>query len=167
MSNSRYSIIINVTRQGFFHSTRGLKQGDPYPQLYSSWGLKFCLDYSTFFTNIILFQMKVRGPQINHLNFADDVIIFASSDKCSLQLIMQTLSSYETDSDQLINKDKSYFMILSNTPQDSVEMIKEVTGFTQKDCPISYLGCPLYAGRQRIIYYSKLVAKLIKKISRG
>ncbi|KAK6782057.1 hypothetical protein RDI58_019853 [Solanum bulbocastanum] len=29
MANNWYSIIINGKRHGFFHSTRGLKQGDP------------------------------------------------------------------------------------------------------------------------------------------
>ena len=29
MSNNWYSVVINGKRHGFFHSTRGLKQGDP------------------------------------------------------------------------------------------------------------------------------------------
>ncbi|XP_049343831.1 uncharacterized protein LOC125808126 [Solanum verrucosum] len=41
----------------------------------------------------------------------------------------------------------------------------EIIGFTQRESPINYLVCPLYIGRQRIIYYSDLVAKVVKKIS--
>ena len=32
MAKNRYSIIVNGKRYGFFHSTRGLKQGDPLSQ---------------------------------------------------------------------------------------------------------------------------------------
>ncbi|XP_015162434.1 uncharacterized protein [Solanum tuberosum] len=85
--------------------------------------------------------------------------------KHSIQLIMDTLTEYEGTSDQLINKNKSHFMVPANTPQDIIQQIKEGTGFTQKDSPISYLGCPLYIGRQRIIYYSQLVDKVIRRIS--
>lgn len=56
-------------------------------------------------------------------------------------------------------------MLPAKTPNDIVEMIKEVTEFSQKDSPITYLGCPLYIGRQRIIYFSDLVEKVVKKIS--
>lgn len=111
------------------------------------------------------FQMEVKGPQINHLSFADDIIIFASTDRDSLQLIMNTLAVYEEVSDQLVSKGNSHFMITSNTPPDTMEMLHSVTGFSKKDSSISYLGCPLYIGRQRIIYYSELVDKVIKKIN--
>ncbi|WMV30199.1 hypothetical protein MTR67_023584 [Solanum verrucosum] len=110
------------------------------------------------------FNMDPKGPQINHLSFADDVIIFTSSDTDSMRLIMANLEEYEHTSDQLINKEKSHFMVPSNTPQDIINNIQQVTGFTQKDSPITYLGCPLYIGRQRIIYYSQLVEKVSKKI---
>ncbi|KAH0729968.1 hypothetical protein KY289_001156 [Solanum tuberosum] len=112
------------------------------------------------------FQMEPRGPQINHLCFADDVILFTAGTRNSLRLIMKTLNTYERVSDQLIiNKDKSHFMVPSNSPNDIICMIKEITGFTQKNSPITYLGCPLYIGGKRIIYYSDLVAKVVKKIS--
>ncbi|XP_049386364.1 uncharacterized protein LOC125850515 [Solanum stenotomum] len=56
-------------------------------------------------------------------------------------------------------------MAPENTPVHIIQLIKEITGFIQKGSPITYLGCPLYIGRQRIIYYSDLVAKVMKKIS--
>ncbi|WMV45633.1 hypothetical protein MTR67_039018 [Solanum verrucosum] len=167
MSNNWYSIIINSHRHGFFHSTRGLKQGDPLsPALFILGAEVLSRMLNNILQNPIYrgFNMEPKGPQINHLSFADDVIIFTSSDTDSLRLIMATLEEYEHTSDQLINKEKSHFMVPSNTPQDITNNIQQVTGFTQKDSPITYLGCPLYIGRQRIIYYSQLVEKVSKKI---
>lgn len=81
--------------------------------------------------------METRGPQINHLIFSDDVIIFTSETTTSLHLIMKTLSTYEAVSDKLINKEKSYFMIPPKTPTDITDMINIVTSFTQRDSPIN------------------------------
>ncbi|KAH0633200.1 hypothetical protein KY284_035986 [Solanum tuberosum] len=149
MSNNWYSVIVNGTRHGFFHSTRGLKQGDPLsPALFilRVEVLSRMLNLLHHDPNYKGFQMEIRGPQINHLCFADYVIIFTSGTRTSLQLIMKTLGTYEAVSDQLINKSKSHFMIPANTPQDIISIIQEITGFSQKTSPISYLGCPLYIG---------------------
>lgn len=47
--------------------------------------------------------MEKMGPQINHLIFAYDIIIFTSRRSKSLELIMKVLSVYEGVSGQLIN----------------------------------------------------------------
>lgn len=111
------------------------------------------------------FHMDYRGPQINHLSFTDDVIIFTFGIKTSLQLIMKTLSTYELVSDQLINRDKIHFMIPGETPQDTIDRIRDTTGFNEKESPITYLGCPLYIGKQRVIYFSDIVDKIVRRIS--
>lgn len=76
MSNNWYSTIINGARFGFFHSTRGLKQGDSL-----SSGL-FILSVEVlsrglnahYFNHLYKgFQMEVRGLQMNHLSFIDDI----------------------------------------------------------------------------------------------
>ncbi|WMV50089.1 hypothetical protein MTR67_043474 [Solanum verrucosum] len=110
------------------------------------------------------FFMEPKGPQINHLSFADDVIAFASIDRQSLKLIMDNLGEYEHTSGQLINKAKSHFMVPNNTSQDIIHTNQAATTFSQKSSHISYLGCPLYIGRQRIIYYSHFVEKVSKKM---
>lgn len=111
--------------------------------------------------------MENRGPQINHLSFVDNIIIFVSTDRDSLQLIMNTLAAYEEVFDQLVNKDKSHFMVTSNTAPYVCDLSSMVTGFTKKESPINYLGCPLYIGGQRIVYYSDIVDKVIKKSEVG
>lgn len=43
------------------------------------------------------FDMEPKGPQINHLSSADDVIIFTSTYRHSMKLIMDTTGEYEQD----------------------------------------------------------------------
>ncbi|KAK6803270.1 hypothetical protein RDI58_001054 [Solanum bulbocastanum] len=79
MANNWYSIIINGKRHGFFHSTRGLKQGDPlYPALFILGAEVLSRSLNRLHQNPLYhgFYMEKRGPQINHLSFADDIIIF-------------------------------------------------------------------------------------------
>lgn len=52
---------------------------------------------------------------------------------------METLSTYEAASDQLLNKEKSNYMIPSYTPSDITDRIKEITGFIQKESPFHIL----------------------------
>ena len=49
---------------------------------------------------------------------------------------MKTLATYESVSDQLINKDKSHFMVPSKSPTEVINLIGEITGFTQKKAPL-------------------------------
>ncbi|WMV46072.1 hypothetical protein MTR67_039457 [Solanum verrucosum] len=125
MSNNWYSVIVNGSRHGFFHSTRGLKQGDPLSPVLFILGaevLSRMLNLLHQDQNYKGFHMQIGGPQINHLCFADDVIIFTAATRSSLQLIMKTLSTYEAVSDQSINKENSHFMVPTNTPMETIDM---------------------------------------------
>lgn len=53
------------------------------------------------------------SEQINQLVYADDTIIFANADKRSLQLIVDTLTLYESQSGQMINKGNSFFYLFN------------------------------------------------------
>ena len=81
MANNLYSIIINGRRIGFFQSYRGLKREDPLSpdlfilgvEMYSGNlnGIHNLQGYHGFF-------IERRAPQVNHLSFADDTILFTS-----------------------------------------------------------------------------------------
>ncbi|KAK6803132.1 hypothetical protein RDI58_000916 [Solanum bulbocastanum] len=168
MANNWYSIIINGKRHGFFQSTRGLKQGDPLSPALFILGAEMLsrslnrLQQNPLYHN---FHMESRGPQINHLSFADDIIIFTSGRRQSLKLIMNTLSCYEGTSGQLINKAKSHFLLHSNAFRSTCVRVKRCTGFHQKEAPLMYLGCPIFIGRPKIIYFSDLTNKIVNKIT--
>ncbi|XP_075108937.1 uncharacterized protein LOC142180767 [Nicotiana tabacum] len=79
---------------GFFKSARGVKQGDPLsPTLFilateaMSRGLN-ALHLNLYFYG---FGMPKWSPKVNHLVYADDTIIFSSSNATLLQLIMEVL----------------------------------------------------------------------------
>ncbi|XP_015160416.1 uncharacterized protein [Solanum tuberosum] len=168
MSNNWYSIIVNGKRYGFFQSTRGLKQGDPLsPALFILGEEVLSRSLNRLHNNPEYhgFFMEVRGPQVNHLSFADDIILFTSGRQKTLKLIMQTLNSYEETSGQLINRDKSHFMVHSCAFNSTRDRIKKITGFKQKEGPITYLGCPLFVGRPRIIYFADLINKVLCRIT--
>lgn len=69
--------------------------------------------------------MVSRGPQINHLSFYDDIFIFTSSIRISLQLVCKTIMAYERESDQQVNKEKGYFIFTNNNKEDLIDIIKD------------------------------------------
>ncbi|XP_059285601.1 uncharacterized protein LOC132039072 [Lycium ferocissimum] len=177
VSNVWYSIIVNGIKYGFFHSTGGLKKGDPLsPALFiiAAKSLSKALNHLHDKEGYRGFYMNHAGPQINHLYYADDLVIFSSGDKNSLRMIMKKLRQYEDVSGQEINMEKSFFL----TPTYTIEhnrrkrkrrrkrrrMIKRGTGFKHHHFPFKYLGCPIYHGRKKISYFSDIAKAVVNKI---
>ena len=75
---------------------------------------------------------------MNHFSFADDIILFTSGRCRTLMILMNTLKEYENTFVQLINGDKSHFMLHSNAFTSTRDRIKRLTGFKQKQGPITY-----------------------------
>ena len=78
---------------------------------------------------------------------------------------MNTLKEHENTSGQLINGEKSNFVLHSNAFNSTRDRIKRLTGFKQMQGPITYLGCPLFVGTPRNIYFSDLVNKVFGRIT--
>ncbi|XP_027062868.1 uncharacterized protein [Coffea arabica] len=78
VSNVWFSVIINKSPQRFFKSTRGICQGNSIsPTLF-----------------IVGAEIPRGCPDIIHLAYTDDMMIFSSELKGSLQLIMRVLEAY-------------------------------------------------------------------------
>ncbi|XP_070025588.1 uncharacterized protein [Nicotiana sylvestris] len=101
---------------------------------------------------------------INHLAYADDAIIFSSSDATSLRLIMEVLNAYEAASRQLINKAKSAVYVHHSTSDQVVRKIEGITGIQRKDFSFFYLGCPIFYKRRKMEYYEDLISKVLDKL---
>ncbi|XP_059295445.1 secreted RxLR effector protein 78-like [Lycium ferocissimum] len=101
ISNNWYSILLNGQQQGFFQSSRGVKQGDPLsPTLFilAAEVLTRNLDALLHITQYKGYGMPKWSPKITHLAYADDMIIFNSAALFSLRLIVEVLKNYEMTS---------------------------------------------------------------------
>ncbi|VFQ75956.1 unnamed protein product [Cuscuta campestris] len=81
LSNNWYSVIINGAREGFFTSSRGLRQGDPLsPGLFIIGAelISQMLNQRIQQQASCLFSQPNGISPLNHLAFADDMIIFTS-----------------------------------------------------------------------------------------
>ncbi|XP_043689263.1 uncharacterized protein LOC122640174 [Telopea speciosissima] len=72
---------------------------------------------------------------------------------------------YEGFSRQLVNRQKSCFVLGRKASLARAHMIGVVTGFPRKTLPITYLGAPLYAGRLKICFFDDMVGKIRNKVA--
>ena len=89
------------------------------------------------------FKVPNGCPPITHLAFANDVLIFANGSSSSLKDIIQVLESYQRCSGQLINAQKSGYLVHPSLSLARRRVIERVTRFAWQPFPIRYLGFPL------------------------
>lgn len=98
ISNNYYSVLLDGQLVGFFHSIRGVKQGDPLaPALLILAAQVVARSLNQFFedTDFIGYSMPKWSPELNHLAYVDDTIVFTSSNKYSINKRIQILKEYE------------------------------------------------------------------------
>lgn len=89
----------------------------------------------------------MNASSINHLLYADDVVVFANGSGRSIRCVMDVLKDYECWSGQRVNYDKSVIFFFSKHLLDSrVREIQEEIGFFEGLFPFTYLGAPIVDG---------------------
>ncbi|XP_060210726.1 uncharacterized protein LOC132637688 [Lycium barbarum] len=163
-----YSIIINGNRNGFFTSTHGLKQGDPLsPSLFiiGAEVLSRSLNRLNQNSNFSPFTMDTRGPIINHLAYADDIVIFCGGNNKSIKLIKHQIQRYERASGYKINDNKSFFLTAPNTSAFRINRMRRMSGYMDKSFPFTYLGSPIYCGRKTYSLFNGMLANIVKRLN--
>ncbi|XP_075101790.1 uncharacterized protein LOC142177220 [Nicotiana tabacum] len=105
----------------------------------------------------IWYGMPKWTDPLNHLEYADDIIIFTSVNTYSLGKIVKVLTQYDQTSGHLINKSKSSYYMHANVAIQLVDSVCSITGFHKGKFPFTYLGSPIFYTRRRKEYYNDLV----------
>ncbi|XP_058068824.1 uncharacterized protein LOC131218159 [Magnolia sinica] len=153
--------------QGYFKSSRGLRQGDPIsPSLFILSSEVFSKGIKNLFNQGLCqpFKLKLGCPLISHLLYADDTLIFANGRSSSLSAINEFVSEYQNNSGQKINRSKSFFFYSSKLANRRVRSIEQKLHMSTASPGASYLGVPILSGKQSRAAFKPLFDKITAKI---
>jgi exonuclease III len=162
-----FSILINGTPTSRFHPQRGLRQGDPLsPYLFI-----ICVDvFSSLITNAqnskLIHGVKIApsAPEITHLFFADDSLMFCRANKEEATHMKALINSYQQASGQLVNYNKSEIIFSKKVDHNIKEEIKNILPMQEVNHFSKYLGQPTYIGRAKSQVFSYILDRVGKKL---
>jgi len=150
ISTVSYQILINGQPSTSFKPARGLRQGDPLsPYLFI-----LCADVHSGLlhkaaSNREIHDIKVArsAPQLSHLFFADDNLLFSRATPHEAYKILNILAVYQQASGQMVNLDKSEASFSQNVQTEEKNMICNMMGAKAVEAQSRYLGFPIPFGR--------------------
>jgi hypothetical protein len=83
-----------------------------------------------------------KGPQLNHLFYVDDNLLFCKATSSDWGRLSQLLEYYEKASGQLLNKEKTSIFFSQSTSQVDRECIHQLSGVPSTHRYDTYLGLP-------------------------
>ena len=104
-----YSVMINGQQCGYIKPSRGIRQGDPlspYLFLLCAEGLSGLLNKAKEEKMIKGVSAARNGPQVTHLFFVDDSLLFCQAKRAECLEILRILQLYERSSGQKVNMEK-------------------------------------------------------------
>ncbi|XP_057250742.1 uncharacterized protein LOC130591438 [Beta vulgaris subsp. vulgaris] len=133
-----FCLMINGELVGFFKGKRGLRQGDPLSPLI----FLICMEYFSRTMKIVgakddfQFHPRCTGIKLNHLCFADDIIMCCKGEFKSVLRMLQGFTHFSESSGLEANKQKSELFTVG-LKQQEVQRLLNMSGFSLGSFPFS------------------------------
>ncbi|XP_010495633.1 PREDICTED: uncharacterized protein LOC104772751 [Camelina sativa] len=131
IKTTRFSISVNSELCGYFKGKKGLRQGDPLSPYLFVLGMDIfsrLLDLR-FLSGQIGFHPKATNPNVTHLIFADDVMLFFDGERNSLQAIVNLLAYFTNISGLVMNRSKTELFLAGTSAADQT-LLSTMFGFS-------------------------------------
>lgn len=164
----QYTIRFNGVPLDAFQPTQGIHQGDslsPYLFLFAADGLSKLLNRETQAQRVEGLQMCRRAPEISHLLFADDSLLFFRSIREQAERVKQVLDCYCRSKGQLINTRKCSLFFNSTMVPENMEQVRTCLGVQECSFDTKYLGLPTPEGRMKAEKFQPTEERLAKRCS--
>lgn len=161
ISAASFSVSINGEVDGFFSSSRGLRQGcllSPYLFDIVNNVLSLLLNKAAH-EGKIGYHPLCKEIGLTHLSFSDDILIFLDGQPDSLNGVMEVLETFGLISGLKINADKST-LYLGGSVSDILLRTSSTFGFPIGQLPVRYLGLPLTTKRMTRGDYEPFIDKI-------
>lgn len=165
VSTASFSVSVNGEMEGFFNSSRGLRQGcslSPYLYVIVSNVLSGFLAKAVVEKRIGA-HPKCKALNLSHLSFADDILVFTDGTPHSLRGILGVFESFARMSGLNINVMKSLFA--AGRGRSLLEQEAENSGLVVCSLPIRYLGLPLTTKSMSKTDYEPLLEKIRNRLA--
>ncbi|KAK0586532.1 hypothetical protein LWI29_008529 [Acer saccharum] len=163
-----YKVVVNGELTESFRPNCGIRQGDPL----SPYIFALCMEK---LSHIIIQKLVEKawspvkvsrgGPDISHLFFADDLILFGKATPQQAQLMRDCLDTFCDMSGQQVSFPKSSVYCSSNISSSYAKDLADLCGSPITNKLGSYLGVPLIHGRIRSDTYKVILEKTQKRLA--
>ncbi|KAG8389002.1 hypothetical protein BUALT_Bualt02G0184100 [Buddleja alternifolia] len=168
ISTTSFSTLVDGSPFGFFHPTRGIRQGDPlspylfllYFDLFSR--LIHRAETSSAFNGI---KISRGSPSISHVMYADDLLIFGKTDEHNVDGIAEVIEGYERWSGQLVSKEKTVVHFSKKVSRQVRNLVCMQLGFRECNHKIKHLGLPFCKPATRSSDFNELIDRVDKKLA--
>lgn len=109
--------------------------------------------------DLFKFHPRCRKMKLNHLCFADDLMLFSKGDPYLISPLYQCLDSFSKTSGLSANKSKSA-LFLAGLSRLTKERIAESISLPLGSFPVKYLGVPLNFKRQSAADFDVIIDKM-------
>ncbi|KAA3471387.1 reverse transcriptase [Gossypium australe] len=167
VSTVSYAVNVNGRRRSLFFPIRGLRQGDPLSPflfLICSEGLSSLMRAARREGFTRGAKASRSGPEISHLLFADDCILFGEASSRGAEILKNILQVYESCSGQCVNFTKSTVFYSPNTTEVNKEAVSKFLGVRTATNPERYLGLPNMVGKKKKESFQNLVDRILMRI---
>ena len=168
-NNNIFSVLINGSPEGFFNSTRGLRQGDPLSPYLFVIGMEVfsnLVDKATsggLLTGFNIENRQGEEEQITHLLFADDTLVFCNDTREKLAYLSWVLLWFEAIFSLKMNLEKSSILPLGIV--ENLEDLAAELGCRKGNLLTTYLGLPLGMKRKSIQVWDRVEERFRKKLA--
>ncbi|KAK3229884.1 hypothetical protein Dsin_001765 [Dipteronia sinensis] len=162
-------MLINGSSEGYFHCSRGVRQGDPLSPLLFRIAKDFLsrlLSRMVDFSQLLPISPLREFSAPTHLLYADDVLIFYRGTVRNLKNIMSAFKVYGNISGQLVNWGKSSIYFRSSVFPSRIGRLQSLVGMQIGQLPFSYLGVPLFQGKPNKSVLQPITDKILSKFAK-
>ncbi|XP_074300962.1 uncharacterized protein LOC141632303 [Silene latifolia] len=161
ITSTWFSLKINGSQRGFFPGKSGVRQGDPISLYIFVLGMEM---FSRHLRRIHLLHQVSYHPKcvklkLNHLIFADDLMVFMRGDTPSVAAVATCLDSFASISGLYANPAKTN-IYYGGVDDEVKRQINALTGYIEDAFPFRYLGITLNPGRLTSSMFNMMVDKI-------